>query len=254
MRQRANMRHRAKFRSDRSEGSRGTKMCHNAKFHGDWSKTCWDSAIFSILKDGGRSHLGFLKCENFNGEKAQEGQSPSPCQISRQSVKPLLRYGHYSIFQDGGRRHLGWWRHHLGFSKCGNFRGGKAQDGQNASPFKILRRSAKLLQRYGHFFYLQDGGCRHSGFWKNVEILGVEMRHRAKFCGERPNRCGDMAIFLFIKMAAVAIFDFESVEILGVGRLKTAKMCHRAKFRGDRPNLCGDMAIFYFSRWRPPPS
>jgi len=36
------------------------------------------------------------------------------------------------------------------------------------------------------------------------------------------------------------------VEILGVGRLKTAKVRHRAKFRGDRSNCCCDMAIFRF--------
>jgi len=47
-----------------------------------------------------------------------------------------------------------------------------------------------------------------------------------------------MAIFLFFKMAAAAILDFENVEILGVGRLKTAKIRHRAKFRGDQPNRC----------------
>jgi len=50
----------------------------------------------------------------------------------------------FSIFQDGGRRHLG-------FSKGGNFRGGKGQEGQNASPSQISSRSVKLLLRYGNF-------------------------------------------------------------------------------------------------------
>jgi len=40
--------------------------------------------------------------------------------------------------------------------------------------------------------------------------------------------------------------DFQNVEILGAGRLKTAKMRHHAKFRGDRLNRCWDMAIFRF--------
>jgi len=42
--------------------------------------------------------------------------------------------------------------------------------------------------------------------------------------------------FRFFKVAEAAILDFKNVEILGVGRLKTAKMHHRAKFRGNRPN------------------
>jgi len=55
-------------------------------------------------------------------------------------------------------------------------------------------------------------------------------------------------------MAATAILDFQNVEILGAGRLKTAKMRHRAKFRGDRSNRCWDMAIFRFFQdgGRPP--
>jgi len=35
-----------------------------------------------------------------------------------------------------------------------------------------------------------------------------------KFRGDRSNRCGDIAIFRFFKMAAAAaIFDFQNVEI-----------------------------------------
>ena len=56
VRQRANTRHRAKFRGDRSEGSIGTKMCHNAKFHGDRLNRCWDLAIFH---DGGSAIFDF---------------------------------------------------------------------------------------------------------------------------------------------------------------------------------------------------
>jgi len=29
------------------------------------------------------------------------------------------------------------------------------------------------------------------------------MRHRAKFCGDRSNRCADMAIFRFVNIVAV---------------------------------------------------
>jgi len=36
----------------------------------------------------------------------------------------------------------------------------------------------------------------------------VNLRHRAKFHGDRSNRCGDIAIFfLFFKMAAAASLD-----------------------------------------------
>jgi len=44
--------------------------------------------------------------------------------------------------------------------------------------------------------------------------------------------------FDFFKMAAAAILDFQNVEILGVGMLKTAKGRHLAEFRGDRANRC----------------
>jgi len=68
------------------------------------------------------------------------------------TVKPLLRYNNFSIFQHGGRRYLG-------FSKYGNFRGGKAQNGQNTSACQISRRQVKPLLRYCHFSIFQDGGC-----------------------------------------------------------------------------------------------
>jgi len=80
--------------------------------------------------------------------------------------------------------------------------------------------------------------------FENVEILGAgsletaKVHYRAKFRGDRPNRCSDMVIFQFFKMAAAAILDFQNVEILGVGRFETAKMRHRANFRGDRSNRC----------------
>jgi len=47
-----------------------------------------------------------------------------------------------------------------------------------------------------------------------------------------------MAIFRFFKMAAATIFDFQNVEILGLGKLKMAKVRHRAKLRVDQSNCC----------------
>jgi len=67
------------------------------------SQTVIEICRFFIFQEGGRRHLGFSKSENFRGGKAQDVQSASSYQISRRSVKPLLRYGDFSIFQDGGR-------------------------------------------------------------------------------------------------------------------------------------------------------
>jgi len=40
------------------------------------------------------------------------------------------------------------------------------------------------------------------------------LHHRTKFRKDRLNRCGDIAIFVILKMAAAAILDFQKVEIL----------------------------------------
>ena len=75
------------------------KMRLHAKFNGDRSNHCWDMAIFLFFfQDGGRRHPRFLKGRNFNGRWGEEGHCASSCQILRQSVKPLLRYGDFSIF------------------------------------------------------------------------------------------------------------------------------------------------------------
>ena len=86
-------------------------------------------------------NLGDLKDQNFRFRNGEEGQNALPCQISRRSVKLLLRYGNFSIFKDGGRRHLP-------FSKCGKFRDEKGP-----------------------------------------EVQRVKMRHRTKFRGDWLNRC-----------------------------------------------------------------
>ena len=67
MRQRANMRHRAKFRGDRSN-------------------RCWDMAIFRFLVTAAAAILDFQNSEFFKAQKGQEGQNVSQRQISRRSV------------------------------------------------------------------------------------------------------------------------------------------------------------------------
>ena len=57
-----------------------------------------------------------------------------------------------------------------------------------------------------------------------------------------------MAIFRFFKMAAAAILNFKSFDILTAGTLRKAKLRHRAKFRRNQSNRSRDMAIFRFSK------
>jgi len=44
--------------------------------------------------------------------------------------------------------------------------------------------------------------------------------------------------FLFSKMAAAVIMDFQNMEILGAAMVKTAKICYCAKLRDDWSNHC----------------
>ena len=78
--------------------------------------------------------------------------------------------------------------------------------------------------------------------------MSVELRHRAKFCGDRSNRCRDIAIFRFFKMAATAILDFSSCKFLTVGTVKKVELRHFVNFCRNRSNCGGDMAIFRFFR------
>jgi len=65
------------------------------------------------------------------------------------------------------------------------------------------------------------------------------MRHRTKFCEDRLNRCGDIADYRFLEMAAAAIFDFGKFKFLTVGTLKRFELRPPAKFCRNR-----DFSIF----------
>ena len=66
------------------------------------------------------------------------------------------------------------------------------------------------------------------------------MRHRAKFRGNRSNRCRDMAIFQFFsKMAAVRHLRFLNFQILN------RRHVYGGQFR-DGPRTADDMTIFRF--------
>jgi len=74
------------------------------KFRKDRSNRYGDIAIFVILQDGGRRHLGFSKIRNFYDRSAVRGQYASLYQISSKSVKRLQRYSDLTgFFQNGGR-------------------------------------------------------------------------------------------------------------------------------------------------------
>jgi len=60
---------------------------------------------------------------------------------------------------------------------------------------------------------------RHLGFVKfeffNGRAIKRPILHqRTKFCKDRSNRCGDIAIFVIFQMAAAAILNFQKFEIL----------------------------------------
>ena len=66
---------------------------------------------------------------------------------------------------------------------------------------------------------------RHLGFVKfefffNSRAVKRPILHqRAKFRKDRSNRYGDIAIFVILKMAAAAIFNFQKFQILTVDPL-----------------------------------
>jgi len=51
------------------------------------------------------------------------------------------------------------------------------------------------------------------------DVKNPILHQRTKFCKDRSNRCGDIAIFVIFKMAAAAILDFQKFKILTVDPL-----------------------------------
>ena len=85
------------------------------------------------------------------------------------------------------------------------------------------------------FYDFQDGSVDLQNF-KFLTVKRFEMHHHAKLRQNRLNRCRDMAIFRFFKMAAAAILDFRNFKFLMVGTINRVKLHHRAKFRQNRSN------------------
>jgi len=88
-----------------------------------------------------------------------------------------------------------------------------ASEGQNAAPSQILCILVKPLRKYGLFRFSRWRLSTILDF-KKLEILtartlrGARVRHHAKFCADRLNRCGDMAVFSFSRWRPSAILDF----------------------------------------------
>jgi len=67
-------------------------------------------------------------------------------------------------------------------------------------------------------------------------VQTVSVRHLAKFCGDRSNRCADMAIFRFVKMADTRHVGFYKFEILSADKFYRDTVRYHAKFHGDLSN------------------
>jgi len=80
--------------------------------------------------------------------------------------------------------------------------------------------------------------------FQTVGAVKKPVLHRhTKFCKDRLNRCGYMAIFVIFNTAAAAILYFQKFEILMVSPLYRVNRRHRAKFHQNRSNGCTNMAI-----------
>ena len=117
----------------------------------------------------------------------------------------------------------------------------------NASPCQILRRSVKPLFRYGDFSIFQDGGRLYLGFskcrhFRVGRFKRVQMCHHAKFHGDRSNRCRDMAVYHFSKMAAVRHLGF-MMRVFGHPRKALGGLYRCANFGLNRRCSFEDMCV-----------
>jgi len=66
--------------------------------------------------------------------------------------------------------------------------------------------------------------------------MSVELRHQAKFRGVRSDRCRDIAVFRFFKIATATILDFKNFKFLTVGTVQKVELRSCAKFRRHSSN------------------
>ena len=78
-------------------------------------------------------------------------------------------------------------------------------------------------------------------------IRSANTRHRVKFCENRSNGCGDIAILRFSKMAAAAILDFQKFKFLPADTLERPNLRTPVKFHQDTAHPLlryGEYSIF----------
>ena len=63
-----------------------------------------------------------------------------------------------------------------------------------------------------------------------ISTAGPVLRHHAKCCADRSNRCRDI-MFGFFRMSAADILDFLNFEFVTVQTVKRVELRHSAKFR-----------------------
>ena len=102
-----------------------------------------------------------------------------------------------AIFQDGGSRHIGFLKF-LIFNGRASFRGDQSNRFRDIAIFEFFKMVAAAILDFTNFNFLTVG---------TVKI--VELHQFAKFRRNRSN-CGqyNMAIFRFLKLEAVASWDF----------------------------------------------
>ena len=57
------------------------------------------------------------------------------------------------------------------------------------------------------------------------------MRHHAKCCADRSNRCRNIVMFKFFRMSAAAILDFLNFKFVTDETVTRAELRHPAEFR-----------------------
>ena len=88
--------------------------------------------------------------------------------------------------------------------------------GRDMAIFRFFKMAAAAISHFCNYKFLTVG-----------RVMSVELRHHAKFCSDRPNRCRDIAV-------------------IGFGTVQKVELRRCAKFRRHCSNRGGDMAKFRF--------
>ena len=80
------------------------------------------------------------------------------------------------------------------------------------------------------------------------------MRHRAKFCADRSNSCGDMAVYDFSRWRPSAILDIQKLEILLPAPFGGPKCVVVPKFVQIGPGIAEISPFLIFQDGGRPPS